>query len=142
MHHCGIGTHIHNHVNQPNTKDLKGLIMDEMLLVKCTNYIWVHEVTSILQANNIVFRQHDETTDQRNGAYGPIIGISIYVFVKDYEKAKAVTVPILNDMDHSIVCCLKCGSEYIGLHKQYKKRAKLVNSIVLLSTLFIMIAVI
>ncbi len=61
--------------------------MNEKLLCKCTNITTVHNVVSILENDDIVFRRHDETTDTRTGAYGPMPSIAIYVFEKDYEKA-------------------------------------------------------
>lgn len=61
--------------------------MNEKLLIKCDTTIFADEITDLLVENNIVSRQHDEGKDQRPGAYGPITGIAIYVFEKDYEKA-------------------------------------------------------
>lgn len=61
--------------------------MNEKLLCKCTNITTAHNVANILENDDIVFRRHDETTDTRTGAYGPMPGIAIYVFEKDYEKA-------------------------------------------------------
>ena len=54
--------------------------MNEKLLCKCTNITTVHNVVSILENDDIVFRRHDETTDTRTGAYGPMPSIAIYVF--------------------------------------------------------------
>lgn len=66
--------------------------MNEKLLCKCTNITTAHNVVSILENDDIVFRRHDETTDTRTGAYGPMPGIAIYVFEKDYEKARTANV--------------------------------------------------
>lgn len=70
--------------------------MNEKLLCKCTNITTAHNVASILENDDIVFRQHDETTDTRTGAYGPTPGIAMYVFEKDYEKAYSLIEPIIN----------------------------------------------
>lgn len=72
--------------------------MNERLLCKCTNITTVHNVVSILENADIVFRRHDETTDTRTGAYGPMPSIAIYVFEKDYEKANSLIEPIINSI--------------------------------------------
>lgn len=62
--------------------------MDERLLIKCENTIVADEVVELLHAHGIVSRQHDESQDPRIGAYGPLTGISIFVFERDNEQAK------------------------------------------------------
>lgn len=88
------------------------VVMNEKLLCKCANNITAHNVVSILENDDIVFRQHDETKDPRTGAYGPTPGIAIYVFEKDYEKALVLIEPIVNPSAESIKpFCPKCDSE-------------------------------
>lgn len=82
----------------------------ERLLIKCDTTIFADEITNLLIENNIVSRQHDEGQDQRPGAYGAIMGIAIYVFEKDYEKAAEIINPIVDSRNQSHVWCPKCGS--------------------------------
>ena len=53
--------------------------MNDVLLFRCSSSIEAVNITNILEVNEIAFRQHDETMDQRVGAYGPNPGIAIYV---------------------------------------------------------------
>ena len=107
--------------------------MNEKLLCKCTNITTVHNVVSILENDDIVFRRHDETTDTRTGAYGPMPGIAIYVFEKDYEKAYSLIEPIINSTAESAKpFCPKCGSEDI----EHIGRGKYVTHLYILSILF------
>lgn len=85
--------------------------MHEILLLKCKNSICADEIVNLLNAHNIAFRQHDESQDPRAGAYGPVTGIAIYVFTKDYEKALDIINPVLKEMNNSSMFCPKCGSE-------------------------------
>ncbi len=84
--------------------------MNEKLLIKCDTTIFADEITDLLVENNIVSRQHDEGQDQRPGAYGPITGIAIYVFEKDYEKAVEIINLIVDKRNKSHIWCPKCGS--------------------------------
>ncbi len=84
--------------------------MNEKLLIKCDTTIFADEITNLLIENNIVSRQHDEGKDQRPGAYGPITGIAIYVYEKDYEKAVETINHIVDKRNNSDIWCPKCGS--------------------------------
>lgn len=109
------------------------VVMNEKLLCKCTNITTAHNVVSILENDDIVFRRHDETTDTRTGAYGPMPGIAIYVFEKDYEKAYSLIEPIINSTAESAKpFCPKCGSEDI----EHIERGKYVTHLYILSILF------
>ncbi|MBR3302647.1 MAG: DUF2007 domain-containing protein [Bacteroidales bacterium] len=110
--------------------------MKERLLCKCRNNITANSVVNLLDANGIVLRQHDETIDQRTGAYGPNPGIAIYVFEKDYEKALMLVAPIINyPPETSKPFCPKCGSENTTAIRRYKY----ITLIVILSVLFLIV---
>ncbi len=94
-----------------SSKNLSHDDMHEILLLKCKNSICADEIVDLLNAHNIALRQHDESQDPRAGAYGPVTGIAIYVFAKDYEKALGIINPTLKDMNNSSTFCPKCGSE-------------------------------
>ena len=86
--------------------------MKEKLLCRCTSSFTSNNVANVLDANSIVFRMHDETADQRNGAYGPNPGTTFYVSEKDYQEASALVEPIINHPSvRCIPFCPKCGSE-------------------------------
>lgn len=85
--------------------------MDERLLIKCENTIVADEVVELLHAHGIVSRQHDESQDPRIGAYGPLTGISIFVFERDYELAKTLVAPVWKEKNAVRPFCPKCGSE-------------------------------
>lgn len=86
--------------------------MKEILLCRCTNSIVSNNVTNALDANSIRYRMHDETADQRIGAYGPDPGIAIYVFERDLQEASALVDPIINRPPVRFSpFCPKCGSE-------------------------------
>lgn len=53
--------------------------MNENLLCRCTSSIAVNNVANVLDVNSIEYRMHDETADQRKGAYGPNPGMVFYV---------------------------------------------------------------
>lgn len=85
--------------------------MKEKLLCRCTSSITANNVANVLDANSIVYRMHDETADQRNGAYGPNPGTTFYVSEKDYQEASALVEPIINHPSvRCIPFCPKCGS--------------------------------
>lgn len=86
--------------------------MNEKLLCRCTSSIAANNVANVLDVNSIVYRMHDETADQRNGAYGPNPGIAFYVSENDYLKASALVEPIINRPSVRYApFCPKCGSE-------------------------------
>ncbi|MBQ2525864.1 Putative signal transducing protein [Bacteroidales bacterium WCE2008] len=88
--------------------------MNDTLLCKCPNNIIADTVCDILNVNGIESRRHDETMDQRTGAYGPVPGIAIYVFEKDLERAQALTRPVFdNHAEDTAFICPKCGSENV-----------------------------
>ncbi|MBO7320636.1 MAG: DUF2007 domain-containing protein [Bacteroidales bacterium] len=78
--------------------------MDEELLYRCDGSVEANVVANILEVNGIAFRLHDETADQRTGAYGPLPGIAIYVAGQDYERAMELIAPAVsqwaNDNSH------------------------------------------
>ncbi len=106
---------IENHLDKmdllenSNNKD-----MNEILLLKCENTISADEIVNLLNAHNIALRQHDENQDPRIGAYGPVTGIAIYVFAKDYEKALDIISPVLKEKNNTSSFCPKCGSEDVS----------------------------
>ncbi len=106
--------------------------MNEELLYRCSGSIEANVVANILEVNGIAFRTHDETADQRTGAYGPSAGIAIYVSVRDYERAMELIAPAVsqrsNDNSH---VCPKDGSEDIAT--QYS--SKYYTPLILLSIL-------
>lgn len=107
--------------------------MKEILLCNCPNGIVADNVISMLDVNGIVFRQHDETMDQRVGSYGPSPGIAIYVLEKDYTKARELVEPVINDPIENIKpFCPKCGNEDTVPIKQ----AKYVPLLLILSIVF------
>jgi hypothetical protein len=69
--------------------------MKEIELMKCDNTIFADEIVNKLNEAGIDARQHDETTDPAVGAYGPIVGIAIFVDEKDESRAKAIVKPIV-----------------------------------------------
>ena len=86
--------------------------MNEKLLCRCTSSIVAANVANALDVNSIVYRMHDETTDQRNGAYGPNPGTAFYVSEQDYQEASAMVNPIINRQSVRFApFCPKCGSE-------------------------------
>ena len=89
--------------------------MDEKLLIKCENHIRAYKIVSLLKEHNIPLRQHDESQNPRTGVYGPITGIAIYVFTKDYEKALSMISPLLEEFNDISAFCPKCGSYTVTL---------------------------
>lgn len=87
--------------------------MREKLLLKCENSIYADEVENLLRTNNIASRRHDESQDTRTGAYGPLTGIAIYVFEKDYDKARSLICPVLEERAEMRPFCPRCGSEEV-----------------------------
>lgn len=86
--------------------------MNDVLLFRCSSGIEAVNITNILEVNEIAFRQHDETMDQRVGAYGPNPGIAIYVAEEDYQKAMALIDAVLPRSSGSTSpICPRCGSE-------------------------------
>ena len=107
--------------------------MEEVLLCNCPNSIIADNVINILNDNGIVLRQHDETMDQRSGAYGPAPGIAIYVFEKDYEKALKLVAHIIDFSSANIkLFCPKCDSEDVVRIRQ----SKYIPYLIVISILF------
>ena len=110
--------------------------MKEILIYKCKNGIVANRIVNVLDANSIAYRQHDETVDKRPGAYGPIPGISIYVFEKDYNRAMELIDPIIKDnIDGPKPMCPKCGSEEV----EALPRGKYSTGLMLLSIILFLI---
>ena len=87
--------------------------MREKLLLKCENSIYADEVENLLRTHGIASRCHDESQDTRTGAYGPLTGIAIYVFEKDYDKARSLICPVLEQRTEVKPFCPRCGSEEV-----------------------------
>ena len=86
--------------------------MNEKLLCRCTSSIVATNVANALDVNSIEYRMHDETADQRNGAYGPNPGMAFYVSEQDYQEASALADPIINRPSVRFApFCPKFGSE-------------------------------
>ncbi len=103
--------------------------MNEKLLLKCRNVIVANEITNLLTDHNVAYRQHDESQDQRNGAYGPITGVAIYVFEEDYDRANDIVQPIINEIETSVTPSINCDSKN-ARHKVRNGRYTNVMSIV------------
>lgn len=46
------------------------------LLCRCTSSFVADNIANALDVNSVEYRMHDETADQRNGAYGPNPGMA------------------------------------------------------------------
>lgn len=104
--------------------------MNEKLLCRCTGSIVANNVANALDVNSIKYRMHDETADQRNGAYGPNPGIAFYVSEQDYQEASALVNPIINRPSLRFTpFCPKCGSE----DTESINRSKAATTILLIS---------
>lgn len=101
--------------------------MKEIELMKCDNTIFADEIVGKLNEAGIGARQHDETTDPAVGAYGPIVGIAIYVDEKDEERAKEIVKPIVEarekDMEKMMT---EGGDNKSASERQEKHQARLV----------------
>lgn len=94
--------------------------------MKCDNTVYADEIKTALADNGIVSRQHEECCDTARRQ----IGITIYVFSEDYERASDVVAPIISARNKVTPMCPKCGSEdvkYIPVHHKH------VNTISILS---------
>ena len=87
--------------------------MSEKLLLKCDTSIYADEIVSLLFANDIIARQHDESMDTVVGAYGAVTGIAIYVLAHEYDRAWALVSPVVEARTHGLTMCPKCGSEEV-----------------------------
>ncbi len=95
--------------------------MKEILIYKSKNSIVINLMVTVLEANGIAYRQHDETIDQRPDSYGPPPGISIYVFQKDYDRALKLINPIIKEnIEAPKPLCPKCGSEEVVAIPRHK----------------------
>ena len=83
----------------------------EKLLVKCDNTILADEIVSLLDEQGIATRLHDEQQDQVPGAYGAFTGIAVYVYEKDFDKARELVAPVMESRKTILPMCPKCGSE-------------------------------
>lgn len=81
------------------------------LLLKCDNSIFADEIEDLLNASGIVSRRHDERDDPYPGAYGAVLGIAVFVYADDYEKACRIIEPVLSERRKCMPFCPKCGSE-------------------------------
>ena len=89
----------------------------QKVLLKCDNTIYADEITAVLADSGIASRQHEEYIDTANRQ----IGITVFVYVSDYEKAREVIAPIISARDKVRPMCPKCGSEdveYIPVHNK------------------------
>lgn len=70
--------------------------MERKYLLTCDTIIFANEIVEQLDANNIANCVVDETKGPAFG-YGPVPGISVYVEEKDYERAKKIVEPIVEN---------------------------------------------
>ena len=107
--------------------------MKEKFLMKCDTSIFANEIVEQLEANGIASRVVDETKGAAFG-YGPNVGMSIYVDENDYEKAKSIADPIVENREHTQIWCPKCGSEDISPIEKGKHSAsgKMIASLILI----------
>ncbi|MGI6222381.1 MAG: DUF2007 domain-containing protein [Prevotella sp.] len=84
--------------------------MEKKFLMKSDTTIFTNEVVSQLEASGIASEVVDETKGAAFG-YGPNVGMSIYVDEKDYERAKAIVDPLMEQRKQTKIWCPKCGSE-------------------------------
>ena len=113
--------------------------MNDKLLLKCDNTIYADEVVRLLNKHGIVTRQHDENQDPRTGSYGPLPGIAIYVFEKDYDKACSLVEPLQEQRNDYAPSCPKCGSDAV---EPLVHRHNYGNSLNIISIILICIPVI
>lgn len=106
--------------------------MNDVLLYRCSSSIEAVNMTNVLEVNGIAYRQHDETMDQRVGAYGPNPGIAIYVAEEDYCKAKELIDFVLpRPTESTSPFCPRCGSE----ETVSQPRSKYATPLIILSIL-------
>ena len=79
----------------------------EKILIKCDNTIFADEIKTALEENGIASRQHDDCCDSVRRQ----IGITIFVYAEDYDKACDVIAPIISERNKAKHMCPKCGSE-------------------------------
>lgn len=101
----------------------------EIQLMKCDNTIFADEIVSKLNENGIEARVHDETQDTAVGAYGPIVGIAIFVSEQQYEQALALVKPIVEARDKAIEERL---AENSGLTNDRKEKHKAIIIVIVL----------
>lgn len=117
-------------------EDIANEDIRERLLVKCENSIRADNISSLLNEHNIALRLHDENSDPRMGAYGPVTGIAIYVYAKDYDKALSIIEPVLKEYNSTYMFCRKCGSENVT---PIIRNDKYVNYLIWICLFFIII---
>lgn len=111
--------------------------MEEKRLLTCDNAVFADEIVGKLEEAGIACRRHDETQDTAVGAYGALPGISIFVFEKDYEQAKALVDPIVEERNKTHPICPKCGSEDVEAYTSPERSHKIKW---IVSLLFIFVA--
>ncbi len=111
--------------------------MKERLLLKCRTSLEAQEIQALLFDNKIISRLHDESQDQRTGAYGPIVGFSIYVFEQDYEDSRQLIKHILENNQIDLIHCPRCGSEAV---KNVKSHDKQITIVIIVSIFLIFIS--
>lgn len=111
--------------------------MEEKLLMKCENTIFADEIVGKLNENGIETRTHDETQDTAVGAYGPLVGIAIYVPAQQYDQALALVKPIVEARDKAIEERL-AGSKGAG-HADSKKEKR--QAVVIVFAIFLVMLV-
>ena len=79
----------------------------QVLLTKCDNTVFADEITTALANSGIASRQHEECCDTASRQ----VGITIFVYLDDYDKASAVIAPIIKARNKVSPMCPKCGSE-------------------------------
>lgn len=108
------------------------------LLLKCENTIFADEIESLLNASGIVSRRHDERNDPYPGAYGAVLGIAVYVYADDYERACRIIEPVVSERRKFMPFCPKCGSEDVA---PIVRRRDYGTTISVLSTFLILVPI-
>src|SRR5574344_32972 len=93
---------------------------DNKLLIKCDSPLFADEVINVLAENKIASRLHDENSDPAVGAYGAIVGIAVFVYNKDYERAKQIIAPLIKERNEQKPWCPACGSDDVVKYNSKK----------------------
>ena len=103
----------------------------EKILIKCDNAIFADEIKTALSDNGIASRQHDDCCDSVSRQ----IGITIFVYSDDYDKASAIIAPIISARNKVTPMCPKCGSEDVRSIAPHVKHANAFSIIAIFSFL-------
>lgn len=95
----------------------------EKILLKCENAIYADEIQTALSNSSIVSRQHEEYLDTASRQ----IGITIFVYSDDYDKACEIIAPIIKARNEAAPMCPKCGSEDVRYTPSHFKHTNFVS---------------